>query len=40
MTFYQILTGKLLFVGDFQIINFQAPDLSNEFSEYNDAFKK
>jgi hypothetical protein len=40
MTFYQILTGALPFVGDYQIINIQAPDLPNEFTDYNDLFKE
>jgi hypothetical protein len=40
MTFYQILTGVLPLVGDYKIINIQAPDLPNEFTEYNALFKK
>jgi hypothetical protein len=40
MTFYQMLTGVLPFVVDYEIINMQAPDLPNEFTEYNDLFKK
>ncbi len=40
MTFYQILTGVLPLVGDFKIINVQASDLPDDFTEYNGLFKK
>jgi hypothetical protein len=40
MTFYQILTGQLPLIGDYQIKNIQAPDLPIEYTEYNDLSKK